>query len=69
MAKRTHQVSFKGEFDFERMVIAEYDKKTENTSFYSIKDALKEFDGKILTLSAKEEDGVSSVEEDDLEED
>ncbi|WP_010498363.1 YonK family protein [Paenibacillus elgii] len=63
MAKKVHAYSLKGEYYHEQMVVAEYDKKTEYTSYYSIKDILAEFNGKPLSITIKEEDDVPSIEQ------
>lgn len=67
MAKKTHQYSLKGNYDHERQIIAEYDKKTEETSRYSLVDLLKEFDGKEISITVKEEDFVATVDESEEE--
>ncbi|MCM3274307.1 YonK family protein [Paenibacillus elgii] len=63
MAKKVHAYSLKGEYYHDQMVVAEYDKKTEETTYYSLKDILAEFDGKSFSITLKEEDEVPSVKQ------
>lgn len=71
MAKKTHAYQLKGIYYHAKRVVAEYDKKTETTTYYSIDDILKEFDGRELTFGVKEENAVQPAEltDDDLESD
>lgn len=63
MAKKTHGYSFKGDYYHDKQVVAELDKKTEEWSYYSLIDILKEFDQKTISITIKEEDEVPSVEQ------
>lgn len=65
MAKIVNQHLYKGEFDWNNMTISEYDKKTEETSTYSLKDALRRFDGLEISISFKEEQSPASVSDDE----
>jgi hypothetical protein len=68
MAKKVHAYSLKGVYDQKNRIIAEYDKKTEITSYYSIDDILAEFDGREFSFTVKEEDQVQTVERPDEDE-
>jgi len=70
MAKRMNGYGFKGEYNHKTGLIGEYDKKSDTTTYYSITEALSEFHEKSLSISFKEENGVTAVEniEDDSEE-
>lgn len=61
MAKKVHAYSLKGEYFHEKMVVSEYDKKTEVTSYYSLADILSEFNGRAISVTIKEEDEVPSL--------
>lgn len=63
MAKKVHSYTLKGNYDHKTMVIAEYDKKTEETSYYSLNDILSEFDNKELSITVEEEDTVQPIEQ------
>jgi uncharacterized protein YwbE len=63
MAKKVHSYSLKGDYNHETMIVAEYDKKTEKTTYYSLKDILSKFDGKPFSVTIKEQDAVQSVEQ------
>lgn len=60
MAKRNNSVAFKGKFSLERMEILEEDKNGELT--YDILQELKNFDGKFISFSIKEEFPVEPKE-------
>lgn len=62
MAKKVHAYSLKGTFDLKSMTIGEYDKKSETTTYYSLQDILTGFDGKEISWTVKEEDGVPAVD-------
>lgn len=53
MAKITNAVQFKGDFSFLDMEITETTKESIDT--YDLKEYLKRFDGKHVTLSIREE--------------
>ncbi len=53
MAKLTNQVSFKGEFTFLDMEITEKTKESIDT--YDLKEYLKRFDGRTVSITVKEE--------------
>ena len=61
MAKKTHGYSLRGIYNHEKGVIAEYDKKTKATSYYSVKDILNNFHGKEITLTVSEHSSVPTV--------
>lgn len=61
MAKRNNSIGFKGVLDVDTMQIQEETK--EGIFLYSILDALREFDGKEISLNIKEESPVQPVEE------
>jgi len=63
MAKKSHSYSLKGDYTHENMVVAEYDKKSDYTSYYSLKDILEKFDGKAFSVTIREEDAVQSIEQ------
>ena len=63
MAKKVHAYSLRGDYYHNHQVIAEYDKKTEKTSYYKLSDILAQFDGKTITVVIKEEDGIPSLEQ------
>lgn len=63
MAKKVHTYQLKGDYYHEQQVVAEYDKKTEEKTYYSLKDILADFDQKNITISIKEEDEVPSVDQ------
>jgi len=63
MAKKVHQYSLKGDYYHDKQVIAEFDKKTEETEYYSLQDILGKFDGKPITISIREEDVVPTVDD------
>jgi hypothetical protein len=63
MAKKVHTYQLKGDYYHEHQVVAEYDKKTEEKTYYSLKDILADFDQKNITISIKEEDEVPSVDQ------
>lgn len=63
MAKKVHSYSLKGDYTHDTMIVAEYDKKTEMTTHYSLKDILSEFNGRAFSITIKEEDKVQSVEQ------
>jgi len=63
MAKKVHGYALKGDYYHSKMVIAEFDKKSEETSYYSLKDILKNFDGRYISIVIKEEDSVPSVDD------
>lgn len=63
MAKKVHAYSLKGDYYHSKMVIAEYDKKTETTSYYSLSDILAEFNERPISIVIKEEDSVPSLEQ------
>ncbi|WJJ55257.1 hypothetical protein QB910_000013 [Dabrowskivirus KKP3916] len=70
MAKIVNSHSYKGEFDFGNMTISEYDKKTEETTTYSLADALRRFDGLEISISFKQELTPTSADDaDDSDED
>nr|WP_082970882.1 YonK family protein [Mycobacterium sp. E3298] len=73
MAKKVHAYQLKGDYYHQKQVVAEYDKKTESTSYYSLVDILKNFDGRPISITIKEEDAVESLAQpfdgdDDIEE-
>lgn len=53
MAKLTHQVSFKGDFVYSDMEITETTKDSIDT--YDLSEALKRFDGRLISITIKEE--------------
>lgn len=63
MAKKQNSISLKGDYYHQKQVIAEYDKKTEETTYYSLVDLLSGFDMKNIKISIVEEDAVPSVEQ------
>lgn len=63
MAKKVHSYSLKGDYNHEKQVVAEYDKKTEKTTYYSLKDILSEFNGRPISITVKEEDSVQALEQ------
>lgn len=63
MAKKVHSYSLKGDYTHDTMIVAEYDKKSETTTYYSLKDILSQFDNKSFSITIKEEDKVQSVEQ------
>ncbi|MFL1672467.1 YonK family protein [Paenibacillus dendritiformis] len=63
MAKKVHTYQLKGAYYHEKQVVEEYDKKTEETTYYSLRNILADFDQKNITISIKEEDEVPSVEQ------
>lgn len=63
MAKKVHFYSLKGDYTHETMIVAEYDKKADKTTYYSLKDILAQFNDKSFSITIKEEDAVQSVEQ------
>lgn len=63
MAKKVHQINLKGDYYHSKQVVAEYDKKTEVTTYYSLYEILKDFDGKNILISIKEEEEVPSLDQ------
>lgn len=61
MAKKVHSYSLKGDYFHSKRVVAEYDKKTEETSYYSLDEILSEFNDKTISITIKEEDAVPSL--------
>lgn len=60
MAKLTHSFSAKGDFSFLDLEITETKKESIDT--YDLKEYLKQFDGKTVTFSIKEETEAEPVE-------
>lgn len=60
MAKTKTTESYKGNFEFETMELTEETK--EGAFVYDIKEALKRFDGKNISLQLNEENAVQSKE-------
>jgi hypothetical protein len=60
MAKRNNSIGFKGLLDVDAMQITEETK--EGIFVYSVLDALREYDGKEVSLNIKEEAPVKPVD-------
>lgn len=67
MAKRSNGYGFKGEYDHESGIIGEHNSKTDTITYYSLRDALAEFSGKKISITFKEEDGVTPVDAPDTD--
>lgn len=61
MAKKSHSYSLKGDYYHEKMIVVEYDKKTEERNYYSLNDILTKFDGRPISITIKEVDLVQTV--------
>jgi hypothetical protein len=61
MAKKVHAVTLKGNFDLSLMEITEVTKEAENT--YDFLELLREFDGKQVSISIKEEEELPVKDE------
>lgn len=65
MAKLVNSVSFKGEFSFLDMEITETTKDSIDT--YDLKEYLKRFDGRTVSITIKEENQPEPKEHEGLE--
>lgn len=61
MAKRTNAVSIKGELKLDDMTLTEITKEEEKV--YDLLEILREYDGKTVTFSIKEENELPIKEE------
>lgn len=62
LAKYTQGISFKGEFDFEKMEVTETTK--EDILTYDLSKELKKFDGKTVSITVREDAPIEPIEED-----
>jgi hypothetical protein len=60
MAKLVNSVNLKGQLDLDTMEVVETTKETINT--YDFLDILRNFDGKAVTISIKEENEITPKE-------
>jgi len=63
MAKQTRNYQLKGDYYHDKQVIAEYDKRTETTTYYSVKEILEMFDGAEISITIAEQGVLPSIED------
>ena len=70
MAKATTSYALKGELDYNAGTITEITGKGENmeVNVYNLMAVLKEFDGRSISVSIKEDKNIPTVEELEIEE-